>query len=216
MLNLVMGIVFAFIIGLSLHTSLLSLLQSPFNPSPANAYCSGWLQCGAYSYVCGSCAEGSCQAGDECDDGSACPCGDLCFAIPMQNPQCSGSQDTCGASCGGGMCDTGYASCSWTPSVSCPPGQQYCGSCINACRTTPPSCNEQIVNECGAGRPPPPDPSDPPFCGGSKMLSFAECPTLLGFPVEQRLQARIAAVSVGELAVRPLAGDADDGDAPAE
>jgi hypothetical protein len=141
-------------------------LSSIFNPSSATAYCGGWIQCGAFYHVCGTCPGQStvCNSLIGCPDGSACPCGDVCYAIPMQHYMCSGaSQATCGVSCSGGMCDTGYMSCSWTAGVTCPPGQSYCGSCINACRTTPPSCSVQIENECGSEIPP--DTGGNPFCG---------------------------------------------------
>jgi hypothetical protein len=92
-------------------------LSSPFNPPLASAYCSGWIQCGAYYHVCGSCTGEStvCNPSIGCPDGSLCPCGDLCVAIPMEHYMCSGaSQATCGVSCHGGLCDTGYMSCSWS------------------------------------------------------------------------------------------------------
>jgi hypothetical protein len=96
-------------------------LSSIFNPSSATAYCGGWIQCGAFYHVCGSCNDGTpCGGSNPCYDPSTdtyypCPCGDVCYAIPMEHYMCTGaSQATCGVSCHGGMCDTGYMSCSWS------------------------------------------------------------------------------------------------------
>ncbi len=59
-----------------------------------------------------------------------------------------------GPSCGDGNCDPGENSdnCPIDCGV-CPPGFQFCGDCIQDCRSTLQSCQDHINNECGSGGP---------------------------------------------------------------
>lgn len=83
---------------------------------------------------------------------SVCDPTSVCFP---NNCGTYGFQGSCAKSgCGGGS--------------SCPSGYQYCGGCINACRSNSQSCAQHIADECSSG-------SGGGSCGSGWCTSSATC-----------------------------------------